>query len=234
LFILMILYICLLRIPQQSQNQRQSQSQSYFTTGCLPLINPSWRQAIWDQHFFKVNNWFQSFYLASCLTRGWDLRARHISRNIKTNTYETIIYPAVFLCGETWTLLVYKTEINGRGVSLRWPRDTLYPLKLALTSPTNGGRSVGIVRLRTKTTEFVYECASFSTYKAQAVNNFSFSRMTTLHDFISYKCLVCPRVKQVPRIRRLMKILCRERRNACRLLDTEKWVTVQKVDTSYN
>jgi hypothetical protein len=29
------------------------------------------------------------------------------------------------------------------GESLRWPRDTLYPLKLALTSPTSGGRSVG-------------------------------------------------------------------------------------------
>jgi hypothetical protein len=41
---------------------------------------------------------------------------------------------------------VYKTEINGRGDPLRWPRDTLYPLKLALTSPTSGGRSVGIVR----------------------------------------------------------------------------------------
>jgi hypothetical protein len=37
---------------------------------------------------------------------------------------------------------------------LRWPRDTLYPLKLALTSPTSGGRSVGIVRSRTKATEF--------------------------------------------------------------------------------
>jgi hypothetical protein len=30
-----------------------------------------------------------------------------------------------------------------RGDSLRWPRDNLYPLKLALTSPTSGGRSVG-------------------------------------------------------------------------------------------
>ena len=30
----------------------------------------------------------------------------------------------------------------------------LYPQKLALTSPTGGGRSVGIVRSRTKTTEF--------------------------------------------------------------------------------
>jgi hypothetical protein len=38
---------------------------------------------------------------------------------------------------------------------LRRPRDTLYPQKLALTSPTSGGRSVGVVRLRTKATEFV-------------------------------------------------------------------------------
>jgi hypothetical protein len=42
----------------------------------------------------------------------------------------------------------------GRGDPLRWPRDTLYPQKLALTSPACGGRSVGI-RLRTKATEFV-------------------------------------------------------------------------------
>jgi hypothetical protein len=43
----------------------------------------------------------------------------------------------------------------GRGDPLRWPRDTLCPQKLALTSPTSCGRSVGIVRLRTKATEFV-------------------------------------------------------------------------------
>jgi len=32
----------------------------------------------------------------------------------------------------------------------------LYPQKLALTSPTGGGRSVGIVRVRTKATEYAY------------------------------------------------------------------------------
>jgi len=32
---------------------------------------------------------------------------------------------------------------------------SVYPQKLALTSPTGGGRSVGIVRVRTKATEFV-------------------------------------------------------------------------------
>jgi hypothetical protein len=37
---------------------------------------------------------------------------------------------------------------------------TLYPQRLALTSPTSGGRSVAIVRLRTKATEFslVFTC----------------------------------------------------------------------------
>jgi hypothetical protein len=37
----------------------------------------------------------------------------------------------------------------------RWPHGTLYPQKLALTSPTSGGRSVGIVRSRTQATKFV-------------------------------------------------------------------------------
>ena len=36
----------------------------------------------------------------------------------------------------------------------------LYPQKLALTSPTGGGRSVGIVRSRTKATEFSFSLGS--------------------------------------------------------------------------
>jgi hypothetical protein len=36
-----------------------------------------------------------------------------------------------------------KPKLTTVGESLRWPRDTLYPLKLALTSSTSGGRSVG-------------------------------------------------------------------------------------------
>jgi hypothetical protein len=38
----------------------------------------------------------------------------------------------------------------------RWPRGTVYPQKLAITSPTSGGRSVGIVRSRTQTMEFSF------------------------------------------------------------------------------
>jgi hypothetical protein len=37
-----------------------------------------------------------------------------------------------------------------------WPRDTLYPQKLPLTSPTSGGHSVGTVRWRTQVTEFSF------------------------------------------------------------------------------
>jgi hypothetical protein len=43
---------------------------------------------------------------------------------------------------------------NCKGESLYWPRDTLYSQKLALTSPTSGGRSVSIDRSRTEATEF--------------------------------------------------------------------------------
>jgi hypothetical protein len=38
---------------------------------------------------------------------------------------------------------------------LRWPRNTFYTQMLALTTPTSGGRSVGIVRLRTTATELI-------------------------------------------------------------------------------
>jgi hypothetical protein len=49
-----------------------------------------------------------------------------------------------------------KPKLTAVGDSLWWPSDTLYPLKLARTSPTSGGHSVGIVRLRTQATEFSF------------------------------------------------------------------------------
>jgi hypothetical protein len=44
----------------------------------------------------------------------------------------------------------------GRKDPSRWPRVTAYPQKLALTSPTSGDRSVGIVRSRTQATEITF------------------------------------------------------------------------------
>jgi hypothetical protein len=44
----------------------------------------------------------------------------------------------------------------GRGDTLHWPRDTLYPQKLAPTSLTSGDRSDGIVFSRTQATEISF------------------------------------------------------------------------------
>jgi hypothetical protein len=48
------------------------------------------------------------------------------------------------------------------GDPLCWLSDTLCPQKLTLTSPTSGGRSVGIVRSRTKATELFLLLMTFS------------------------------------------------------------------------
>ena len=45
----------------------------------------------------------------------------------------------------------------------------LYPQKLALTSQTGGGRSVGIVRARTKATEFFFRVAVYCENHAECV-----------------------------------------------------------------
>jgi hypothetical protein len=39
---------------------------------------------------------------------------------------------------------------------LRWPRGTLYPQKLAVTSPASSGGSVGIYRSRAQATKFFF------------------------------------------------------------------------------
>jgi hypothetical protein len=44
----------------------------------------------------------------------------------------------------------------GRRDPSRWPSGILYPQKLALTSPTSGGRSAGIVHSPTQSTEFSF------------------------------------------------------------------------------
>jgi hypothetical protein len=46
----------------------------------------------------------------------------------------------------------------------------LYPQKFALSSPTIGGRSVGIVRSQTQATEFVCICSVFVILRIKARN----------------------------------------------------------------
>jgi hypothetical protein len=67
---------------------------------------------------------------------------------------------------------VWKTENTGRRDPSRRPRGTPYPQKLAITSPTSGGRSVDIVRSRTQTMEFsFFVLAVTPDYGAQAKAN---------------------------------------------------------------
>jgi hypothetical protein len=52
------------------------------------------------------------------------------------------------------------SSLESREYGLRnsssWPRGKLYPQKSALTTPTSGGRSVGLVRSLTQATAFFY------------------------------------------------------------------------------
>jgi hypothetical protein len=60
----------------------------------------------------------------------------------------------------------------------RWPRGTLYPQNLALTSPTCGGRSVGIVRSRTQDTECVCVCPRWQINSLTEVFSFDVQEWT--------------------------------------------------------
>jgi hypothetical protein len=63
------------------------------------------------------------------------------------------MYLHVFLYTKT-SISGLEIREYGRRDPSRWPRGILYPQKLALTSPANGGRSVGVVCSRTQATEF--------------------------------------------------------------------------------
>jgi hypothetical protein len=44
---------------------------------------------------------------------------------------------------------------------MRWPRDTVYPQELAVTSPTSGGRSAGKIPSRTQAKEFFFPAIAY-------------------------------------------------------------------------
>jgi hypothetical protein len=85
------------------------------------------------------------------------LDSRHYrKKNSGSGTGST--QPREYNWGATWQKRsgsCLENREHGRRDPSRWPRGTLYPQKLAITSPTSGGRSVGIVRSRYQTMEFV-------------------------------------------------------------------------------
>jgi len=53
----------------------------------------------------------------------------------------------------------------------------LYPQKLALTSPTGGGRSVGVVRSWTKATEFSFSVNPYAVVNSVFLSTYDFARI---------------------------------------------------------
>ena len=118
-----------------------------------------WKKLIQDDSWSGPPLWSsgQSFWLQIQRSR---VRFQALPDFLSISGSETgSTQPRELNWGATWikkvAAPVQKTEINGRGDLLPWPREPLYPQKLALTSPTGGGRSVGIFHSRTKATKFV-------------------------------------------------------------------------------
>ena len=66
----------------------------------------------------------------------------------------------------------------------------LYPQKLALTLPTGGGRSVGIVRSRTKATEFSFSLACL--FNSQYILKARHLSLRSIHgESVKFLTIIC-------------------------------------------
>jgi hypothetical protein len=92
--------------PHRRRQYYQSQSQSYFTTGGLPPISSSWRQAPWDSRpafFFQLNSCFHSPYVTSSLARGWVCRLQLLMALVSSPAgLMTTFYSLKFETFPTW------------------------------------------------------------------------------------------------------------------------------------
>jgi hypothetical protein len=79
-------------------------------------------------------------------------------------------------------------DYGRRGSAALTVRHPLYPQKLALISPTSGGRSVGIVRSRTKATELVCMYINMCSWKNS--DDFYKFCLISRYSLMSYKFLI--------------------------------------------
>jgi hypothetical protein len=119
---------------------------------------------------------------------GFDSRRYHIFREVVglKRGPVSLVSTIELLLGRNSSGSGLENREYGRRDPLRWPRVTLCPQKLALTSPTIGGRSVGIVRLRTKATEFVLFCCSQESFDTKTGKTSQYLRITGV-----YMLVVC-------------------------------------------
>jgi hypothetical protein len=101
---------------------------------------------------------------------------------VGTNDQKDLSWPQM-----AWYIWVdLESREFGRGNPLCWPCDTLYPQKLAPTSPTSGGLSVGIVRSRTRPRNlffclYIYIYIYMSTFKVSWRLVRAFKQFCRLH-----------------------------------------------------
>jgi hypothetical protein len=108
------------------------------------------------------------------------------SRTVGRGHHENAMGPGVpnsqyYLWRFTISSSVKKLEITAVGIRRSDHATPIYPPKLALTSPTRGGRSVGIVRSRTKATDLLLQ---WNLYKAEphgTVNIFHIGQISALY-----------------------------------------------------
>jgi hypothetical protein len=96
----------------------------------------------------QLQNLEQFFLHETCVFCHWSCMISgeiYCSKSLVSTTEELLGRKSSSSSLENW-------EYNHRDLS-RWPCDTLYPRKLALTSPINGSRSAGIVRSLIKAME---------------------------------------------------------------------------------
>jgi hypothetical protein len=145
-----------------------------FSSAPLPLVafeNKTYKLKLKNYNYI-YNNYTRNllgrslagvFAIACCLVAQWGLLLGHLDVRWGDHCTEScsgIIRGPLSLVSTIEELLGRKS--SGPGLenreyccrdSSRWPRGTIYPQTLALTSPTSGGGSVGIVRSRTQSKE---------------------------------------------------------------------------------
>jgi hypothetical protein len=82
-----------------------------------------------------------------------------------------------------------ESRVYGRRDPSRWPRGTLYPQKLSLTSPICGGLSIGIVRSWNQATEFFFlllQCTPNALEKTQAQLHSPVTALTSMNQSLQH------------------------------------------------
>jgi hypothetical protein len=119
----------------------------YWSLNCFSIwIHIDWYVRFWSCYVFLVELQYCNFDTKIKITIYTSPSPNLTKRNNKLFSKERLFATHLY------NLMLSNASC---GNPLCWPRDTLYPQKLALTSPTRGGSSVGTVLSRTQATKFI-------------------------------------------------------------------------------